>query len=484
MKKIKIIACLFCLIGPIVQAFSQNATDAETYRKRLLSDLVVIYVDKPHRPISDPTASYILNNQDIADNKNLISTFWTNTTNNDVVQELLKMLFQPTKDITDKAKKREAIKLQYYAGRILWIQNKRLKFYIFNDRGNISVLNTNGYHNDWDVNPSGWSIWPHARHQISGSYAGHLKFGTHFFKSMGLDYSKGTFLHELTHTQDNSSFYSSALGPYYYGRNESHFAYELIGNYHASYVEGIANTSKLHVYRFENIYNWMDNNKLLSFEVIPSSACSGLPTNVCLDSYLSSLKPNKVKPASSKSVVYTNSNSVSITYTEEKYKIKDLPSDALVHNETVQAYVFYAYASYFGFARYTKDIQDVMKSTKGKYGFPHLFQKIVESAHAAKPQGGKYFPLAMLDFYTGFKLKDKATLDLCLRTPSTSGWAVKIDDYWTSGVRDKIIALHKRYGEKFSPLSTHGYPQLRDIALQLKVEEPSASETAGANNEK
>jgi hypothetical protein len=281
---------------------------------------------------------------------------------------------------------------------------------------------------------------------------------------MGTETAMATILHELTHTQDNSEF-STTFGQYYYGRDNSHFFSELIGNYNAAYVEGIANAFELMYHRYADMYDWLNTNTTLPYELIPTSACGALPANSCLDVYLTNT--HSVAAASTRT-----RTSGSTSFTENSYQIRDLPSEVLVHNETVQAYVFYAFMRYFSTMALVNDIKAVRTQTNGTYGFPHVFGEMIKTGnnyHNRSGTGathGQYFPLALLDFYTGFKLNSQATLDLCLRTTQSSSWTVDISDYWTPRNRGGLITKFNNNSNNFN------IPLVYDMAIHFNVRSP------------
>jgi len=112
----------------------------------------------------------------------------------------------------------------------------------------------------------------------------------------------------------------------------------------------------------------------------------------------------------------------------------------------------------FSIAALVRDIKAALNSTKNAYGFPHLFEQMVKSCNQY-PDNGKHFPIALLDFYTGFKLENKAILNLCLRTRSVADWSVDVDSYWSDTYRGRIKSMFEvQHGKKY------GIELLNDIA--------------------
>jgi hypothetical protein len=452
-------------------AFCQSSTLAERARQRIISDLVFTYVQNPHLPASNPNSSEILNNADIAANQNMTGDFWTNA-NNAGSQNLVRTLLQPAQD-------QQARKLQYLVAAILQIQELRVNVFLFNDWNNPNLPTDTSYHSDWGISPgvtagnnllntsstSPW-VWPHANHHIHNGFAGLLRMGGAFLSDYieGQENAMATILHELTHTQDNSEF-STTFGSYYYGRDDSHFFSELIGNFNAAYVEGIANAFELLYHRYADIYDWLNTNRTLSYELIDSVDCGTLPPNSCLDMYLRTT--HGVLPA----LTGTRING-STTFNEHEYRIRDCPSDVLVHNETVQAYVFYAFMRYFSVMALVNDLKSVRAQTNNTYGFPHVFGEMIDTGNnynnrsSASTTHGQYFPIALLDFYTGFTLNDKATLDRCLRTTQSDNWTVNISDYWANRNRGGIINMFNNNSNTFN------IPLVYDMAIHFNVRSP------------
>lgn len=451
-------------------AFGQDAALAERSRQRIISDLVFTYVQNPELPASNPSSSTVLPNADIAANT-MNGHFWTNT-NNTGSQNLVKALLQTATD----AKTRQ---LQYLVASILKINDLRVNVYLFNDRNNSNLTSAASYHADWGISAgvigpnsqlttassSPW-VWPHAMHSVNNGFAGYLNMGSAFLTDFiaGPDDAMATILHELTHTQDNSEF-STTFGAYYYGRDDSHSLDELFGNFNAAYVEGIANAFALMYHRGTDIYSWLNNNQQLPYEVIPASACAGLPVNSCLDTYLTTT--HTVAAASTNTGTHG-----STTYTINNYRMRDCPSDVLVHNEIVQGYIFYAFMRYFSVTSLVDDIKAVKTQTNGTYGFPHVFGEMVKTGNnysnsgATGPTKGQYFPLALLDFYTGFKLASQPTLDLCLRTTTSGTWTVNISDYWTARNRGGLVTLHNNISNQYT------IPLVYDMAIHFNVRSP------------
>lgn len=452
-------------------ALCQSATLAERSRQRIISDIVFTYVQNPNLPSSNPSSSSVLNNADIAANQNMTGDFWTNS-NNTGSQNLVKALLQTAPD----AKTRQ---LQYLVASILQIQDLRVNVFLFNDKNNSNLTSAASYHADWGIDAnvlgannllttpssSPW-VWPHANHRIHNGFAGLLRMGSAFLTDYidGPETALATILHELTHTQDNSEF-STTFGQYYYGMDNSHFFSELIGNFNAAYVEGIANAFELMYHRYADIYDWLNNNEQLPYELIPSSACGTLPPNSCLDLYLTNT--HSVAPAAT-----GTRTAGSTTFTENRYRMRDLPSDVLVHNETVQAYIFYAYMRYLSVTALVNDIKAVRTQTNGTYGFPHVFGEMIKTGNnysnrsSTSTTHGQYFPIALLDFYTGFKLNSKATLNLCLRTTNADTWTVNISDYWTPRHRDRLVNMLNNNSNRFT------IPLLYDVAIHFNVRSP------------
>jgi hypothetical protein len=459
---------------------AQTADIAEQSRQRIISDLVFIYVDKPQLPMSDATASTTLVNSDIAANTNMTGAFWTNA-NNSGSQDLVKLLLQPATNQNTRI-------LQYLVATILQIQEKRVKVFLFNDKNNSSLTT---YHASWSIDsgvygsnehltvatPNPW-VWPHAMHQPQGEFAGYISMGSAFLTDYieGKEEAIATILHELTHTQDNAQF-ATVYSAMAYGMDGGHNFNELLSNFYAAYTEGIANSFSM-MYLFSqnlNVYRWLRENSRLNYERMPSWACVNFPPNSCLDVYLRN--SHSVEPDTS---IATPAQGTTQAYTRDFYRIRNLPSDVLTQNEAIQASVFYTYMRYFSVAALANSLKQAIPLTRDNYGFAYIFEEMVKNAHtagqaSATPANAEYFPIAVLDYMTGFKLSNEAIMNLCLRTRNTSNWTMDVSDYWTDQHRGRIL---QRHNDTYS--NSYSVHLLFDIAVQYNIR--SRQPAAGSSN--
>lgn len=472
---------IFCILLTTLfgDAMAQTADIAEQSRQRIISDMVFIYVDKPQLPMTDATASTTLVNADIAANTNMTGAFWTNA-NNTGSQDLVKLLLQPATDQNSRV-------LQYLVATILQIQEKRVKVFLFNDRNNPSLTT---YHATWSIDsgvygdnahltvatPNPW-VWPHAMHRIQGEFAGYISMGSAFLTDYieGKDEAMATILHELTHTQDNAQF-AVVYGAMPYGMDGSHNYNEILSNYYAAYTEGIANSFSM-MYLFSqnlNVYRWLRQNSRLSYERMPTWACANFPQNSCIDVYLKN--SHSVDPDTSIAVA---ADGTTPAYTRDLYRILDLPSDVLIQNEAIQASVFYTFMRYFSVAALANSVKQTRTLTNGNYGFAYMFEELVSSARtssqAPTSANAEFFPLAVLDYMTGFKLSSESVLNLCLRNRNTSNWTIDVTDYWSDPHRGSILQRHNN--EYSNSYSVH---MLFDIAVQYNIR--SRQPAAGSSN--
>jgi hypothetical protein len=409
-------------------------------------------------------------NADIAANTNLTGEFWTNT-NNSGSQDLVKLLLQPASDQNTRV-------LQYLVATILQIQGKRVKVFLFNDKNNPSLTT---YHPSWSIDsgvygnnahltvptPNPW-VWPHAMHRIQGEFAGYISMGSAFLTDYidGKDESIATILHELTHTQDNAQF-ATVYSVMPYGMDGGHNFSEILSNFYAAYTEGIANSFSM-MYLFSsnlNVFSWLRENSRLNYERMPAWACPNFPVNSCIDVYLQN--SHSVTPDTSIAVPASGSTQA---YTVDFYKILDLPSDVLVQNEAIQASVFYIFMRYSSVAALAHTLRQSRLLTNGNYGFAYIFEEMVDAAKVMQsqassgPANAEFFPVAVLDFITGFKLSNESVLNKCLRTRNTSNWTTDVSDYWTDQHRGRILEMHN--GTYSGNFSVH---LLFDIAVQYNL---------------
>lgn len=473
----KVLCCAVLLIT-CTSICAQDPNVLEQARQRIISDLVFIYVDKPQLPSSNATASTTLNNADIAENRNLTGEFWTNT-NNQGSQDLVKRLLQPPADEKGRI-------LQYLVATLLQIQEKRVKVFLFNDKNNTSLTS---YHPTWSIDPPVYGdnefltnptpnpwVWPHAMHQIQGEFAGYISMGSAFLTDYidGKEQAIATIIHELTHTQDNAQF-ATRFVMLPYGMDGSHNPNEILANFYAAYTEGIANAFSL-MYLFSNdlnVFKWLRENSMLHYECTPSWACQNLPANCCIDVYLRT--SHSLEPAMSQMIEASGSQQA---FTRNFYNIRDLPSDVLIHNEGIQSNVFYVFMRYFSVPALVQCLKRSRTVTRGNYGFAYIFEEMVTTAGSFYAQGAQasahLYPIAILDFMTGFKLSDETVLNRCLRTRNTSNWSTSVSEYWSTQHRGHIMDLHGNTSGSF-PASL-----MFDIAVHYNVR--SRQPAAGRSN--
>ncbi len=470
--KTPVLLTLVFLITGLPSMAQGNFPSVEDCRKRLVSDLVFYYVEKPHLDKNNRTASYPLNSQNIAANSNLNNSFWTNT-NNSGMQEFLKTLLQPA------ANDRDAMALQYYAANILRINpKKRVIIFIFNDHNN-QTLTTNRIDNSWGhsgtkVGPSG-AFDPYGT-QRCPKCTGDISLGIADFHPKTPQARGGTFLHELVHTQDNVSGSPNYLGDFSGSMDKNHYEHELLANYHLAYSEGIGYGFSYLYDRENDLFDWLESNKEMIYEVIPAGDCTRMPSNACLDQYLST---QQIMPFDTVRKTQNDHPSLPRRYLEKHYHIRDLPPEVLMHNETVLAFIFYTYAKFIGMKRLVRSVRGASERTLNSVGFPYVFERMVYYANGYsnqnKPPGertyGQFLPVALMDFFTGFQLTDKQALNKCLGQMNLSRFEVNIDDYWDAGHRQKILQIHGRYNNRFGPIAV-GMQQLEDIAAYFNVITP------------
>lgn len=123
------------------------------------------------------------------------------------------------------------------------------------------------------------------------------------------------------------------------------------------------------------------------------------------------------------------------------YSIYDLPPRFLLHNEMVQTNIFADFMTIFNStAILTQSIKnaltriDINADSTPHSAFGLVFKEMVKSAGTHKnlsnsPHEGQYMPLAILDFYTGFRIQSKRDLETAIGVKWTRG-DVNIDAYF------------------------------------------------------
>jgi len=279
-------------------------------------------------------APYLIKNADVISGSES-GTFWTDR-NLKIFHDYIRALLKDSSKGGDKS-------LQYYTSKILKLNNKNIAIYLWNDTtpyiesaiaftDNKPCLDQKNY------------VWPCAAHWKmnfkSKAYGGFMHIGLHHAKKEKLPWLNETFLHELTHTQDETldkgnSFIVFGVN-YRYGADDEHYTTEMTPNKRLAYMEAIANVTPMY-YNFNDFkkhFKWFTGNGYMYVEknappiwvkYMGQLFGSGFNKNVWLYDQIKNHPNGGVGK-----VVAADKN-------YRKYNIQDLPSEFIVHNEIVLA---------------------------------------------------------------------------------------------------------------------------------------------------
>lgn len=241
-----------------------------------------------------------------------------------------------------------------------------------------------------------------------------------------------TLLHEITHTQEESEFVGHFKN-YYYGNDNSHSRFELLANFNAAFKEGIANAYAFAYLGNTPIQAWNLFNQRVIYEIVPKSICNTI-FNDCIDIYMKNIgKAGKCNTANC------------------TYNINDLPAPLLLHNEYVQATIFFGFTQKFGIEALSSLLISNRQTIKGTYGFPILFDAMMDWARIAQIINPKdklpkeYYPIALMDYSTNWGLKELSSYQETLRRLHCKISDLKIDTYWSEWRIKYINAINQSY---------------------------------------
>lgn len=440
----------------------------EQTRQYLREKLVFYYVDNPGvaKPANWGTA-FEINKNDIAANKDITSPVWTSANNLGLKNLLIKIL-RPSANGGDA-------RLQRIMRNILLVTDKKVYVYLYNDVPNVAP------HKTWTdtiycTNKSAYAAghnnasWPCANTFTNRNLdaTGHIGIGAHFFSptrttgSWSGEKDKGhVFLHELVHTQIPLVL-ESTLTVNMYGSDGGHSLYELIPSRNSAFNEGIATSFAYRYYLPSNLAmtKWYNDNSILYVDNLKS--CSATSTQAhCLQTRLT-----KASVAAEATCWHD---------TAACYKLRNIPSNLLMYNENVSANILYEYMQHFGSEMMlVRDIKaattEMAKSTN--YTFAPLFKEMVKSglnfSNSSKPAGtrthGQFLPIAIVDYFTGYQVKDKVTLGSVFDVTWDANYT-DIDDYFK---------LHRStlLGFRTNATTWHVDNQLGKITEHLNVRTP------------
>jgi hypothetical protein len=452
MKNIKIIKPLLVLVLAMlsVSSYADEFSDRTTLRDKL-----------EFRYIANPNAStYVtLNNTQIFSGTET-GAFWTNT-HMRRAQELVRALLRDNQNGGDAT-------VQYYAAKMIKVLNKTVRVYLYDDTAAL----TNTARTNWRMcldrptapNPK---AWPCANNQslvddrnqayarcmgqtvpvrLDGTYAGYMHLGAHHMNSKGLPWTKGTFIHELTHTQDLSDmrlhlFWVNGAN-YMYGRDRTHYNIEAVPNMAMTYKEGIANTITL-LYnggRANFYFNWFSRNGNLMVERNPNPPGTGAGTGRCIVAVNPSADAwlyNQIIASGATERGRDASGNYGL------FRVRDLQPKFIIHNEFILSLIFSEYSRHISFNKFmealaTSNNQLWRVSASGvAILFENMCKKGLPSGvsvndlnNMSVPGPQKYYlPLAYADYFTGYRSTTKTQFKAIFENMLPDAW---INAYWNN----------------------------------------------------
>jgi len=445
--------------------FSQSLE--EQNRQYVLEKLVFYYVDNPATAAPVPPAnisSLEINKTDIAANKDIVSPVWTNA-NNAGLKTLLIKLLRPPANGGDA-------NLQRVVKNVLLISDKKVAVFLYNDISNVA------FHSSWfacaDPASSNFAAahnrasWPCAEYSTDRTKvaSGQIAIGAYFYSPTrpATDGGYGTvseknhvFIHELVHTQVPLVL-ESTLSVNMYGTDGNHFLDEMIPSRNSAFNEGIATSFAMQYFIPSGLSmtKWHNDNTTLFVENL--AGCASPPTAQCLQMRLTNAS------VAAEGTCTTSGASC--------YKIRNLPPPILLYNENVTANVLFQYMREFGSQMMlVRDIKNALTEMNkaSNYTFAPLFKEMAKSgmnfrnskAAAGSHTHGQLLPVAILDFYTGYKLNNKAALESALGVTWDNTYT-NIEDYFNSK-RNTLI------GFRTNPTTWHVGDQLDKFTEHINV---------------
>jgi hypothetical protein len=417
--------------------FSHNVAIGQTIEERnrqyVCEKLVFYYIDNPTAAPPADISTLEIDKRTIFNGNNIASPLWTNA-NNIGLKNLLIKILRPSNNGGD-------VLLQRTLRDILLIQDKKVKVYLYSDFAMIGNA-----HASWRIYCTNGSAtfpnnrcWPCANTITTAGFTGHIALGSYYFSSsynVFTDPEKiGTMVHELTHTQ--LKLYTepnmNAASVDMYGL-AGHFWNELIPSDNSAFNEGIANAFQM---RYSmplamNMISWLNRT---NYQVVIDSLfnCSTFtpPTapSFCVKERLAN---NSVFP-------------IARNGTDMYYNLTSIPINSITHCESFSANIFYQYMKLMRSNLWLiQDIKTAMPqidSRVPRYSFVPVFKQMMSSAALLGSPGnimggqdadnGKYLPIALFDFYSGYKLNNKLNLENALGITWDRAY-LNIDTYFST----------------------------------------------------
>lgn len=451
----------------------QVTTNAQiSDRDYIISKVRVFYVANPNSAtiaINQVSASAIINDT------NIFGT--TNNNNMDKCAEFVKQLFKPVSNggMPD---------LQRYTANIIRLQNKIVYLYFFNDFQNpmTQAAKTNY---GFCLSSSNF-VWPCAWHLTTGAIAdtisGVVSMGEQYFRDNSITIGRRTFLHEMMHTQDEADrrehlWYSvPAAQSFSYGSDNVHYYVELTPNITATYKEGIANTFTYlysNAERRETIRWFAENGEC----IVETARPAHIPASMWLYSSISSTNP----PGLGRTPTSPRYNR-SIVSNYKIYRIAELSSQYIIHNEKIMGIIASEYSKKVGFAKFISALKQT-NSDVSQVSTSPLAQLIKNFCLTALPAGltvqqvtavsraemPYLYPLALVDYFTYYRTNSKEEYSALFEGLLPEVW---VDLYWTAGrlITREAAPFTMRNGKPSGVQRTEEH--IAAIATALKVERP------------
>lgn len=429
-----------CLLFVFALAFTMKGY-TQTDRDYIISRLRLFYIPTPNTTttIIPIPVSRVLDTT-------VANIFGTSSNNNmDQFAEFLKQLFRPV------GKGGQPF-LQKYTASILRLNNKIVYMQIYNDFN--TGLNATAVSNFNPCLGSSNEVWPCAWNLVNATDAatvkqrdtmiGYISMGEQYFRNNGITIGRRTYLHELMHTQDHSDrrehlwSVQSTGQSYSYGADNVHYFTELVPNLSATYKEGIAN-SFTYIYSTAeetSVKNWFAENGEFVVETTPGGGA--VATADCFYNAIKSTNP----PGAGRNPDAARFNN-SIVSNYKLYRIAELPSKYIIHNEQIIGIIASKYAAKVGFDKFmaalrqtNADVTWVSTSAVAQLIKNMCIQalpagkSISDVANSSQAQMPYLLPMALADYFTYYRSTSEADFKAIFENLLPDAW---VDLYWTGG---------------------------------------------------
>jgi hypothetical protein len=304
-----------------------------------------------------------------------------------------------------------------------------------------------------------------------GTWGGQMALGAFHTTQNTQEWTNGTFVHELLHTQDRTDnrghLFRVSGRLYRYGADDVHYTTELVPNRAMTYMEGIANTISLLFDGREQTryFQWFSTNgaALVEKALVPPGTGVGT-VHQCFDVTSPSPDVWLYNQLQARGVPEAPAATPNIPAGYAAYRIRNLPPKFIVHNEFILALIFSKYVEHI---RFDPFIDAIRHSNANLYrasgsGVAVLFDVLCSAglpagetasslvAAQANQSGPKPYllPLAYADYFTAYQSRTKADYAQIFENLLPSAW---VDLYWdgySTAVRTAVpISATPRQGD-------------------------------------